>query len=459
MNIEVIVLAAGKGTRMYSDTPKVLHPLAGKPLLTHVLDTALKLGADQMHVVTGYQSEQIRTHYQDQTRFSTINWVLQAEQLGTGHAVQQVSPFLGDHQIVIVLYGDVPLVSHENLQRLASLASHNGIAVLTLETDDPHGLGRIIRDQHGNLIAIVEEKDASPEQRRIKEINTGIMAFQSVVLKKWLAQLTTNNAQGEYYLTDTVAMANADGVKVATLATNDKNEVQGVNNRLQLSDLERCYQINRARQLALGGVTVMDPNRLDIRGDLTVGRDVSIEINVIFEGHNRIGDRVSIGPNVTIINSSIGDDCSVLANSHLENVTLAASCTVGPFARLRPGTVLHKSAKIGNFVETKKAIIGTGSKVNHLSYIGDAMIGSDVNVGAGTITCNYDGVNKHQTTINDGAFIGSNTALVAPVVVGKNATIAAGSVINMDIAEGELGVARGKQRNVSSWKRPVKKQD
>ncbi|ALO47668.1 bifunctional UDP-N-acetylglucosamine diphosphorylase/glucosamine-1-phosphate N-acetyltransferase GlmU [Pseudohongiella spirulinae] len=457
MDIDVIVLAAGKGTRMYSDLPKVLHPLAGVPMLTHVLRAANQLEPRNIYVVTGYQAEQVGAHYQDTVEFGSLKWVKQSEQLGTGHAVMQAMPQIDDHGLVLVLYGDVPLIKPTTLQLLTRLASGQGIAVLTLDTPQPHGLGRIIRDEQGHVSAIVEEKDASTEQRHITEINSGIMAFQASALRNWLSRLTTQNAQGEYYLTDTVELANQDGFQVAALTTEDSSEVQGVNNRLQLAELERNVQLAQAREIAMRGTTVMDPARLDIRGTLALGRDVSIDINTVFDGHNEIGHGVSIGPNVYIKNCIIGEHTQIQANSHLEGVVIADNCQIGPFARLRPGTELRSESKIGNFVETKKSVIGTGSKVNHLSYIGDAELGDNVNVGAGTITCNYDGVNKFRTIIKDGVFVGSNTSLVAPVTVGKNATIGAGSVITTQVPDEQLAVARGRQKNISGWKRPIKK--
>jgi bifunctional UDP-N-acetylglucosamine pyrophosphorylase/glucosamine-1-phosphate N-acetyltransferase len=442
---------------MYSDQPKVLHTLAGKPMLSHVIAAASAIDADCIHLVTGFQSAQIRSYFEKNPADAALSWVEQTEQLGTGHAVMQAAPAIADDKTVLVLYGDVPLITAGSLQQLQAKAEQTGIAVLTLVTDDPTGLGRIIRDESGQICAIVEEKDASDEQKKITEINTGIMAFSARRLKQWLGSLTTANAQGEYYLTDTVAIARKDGCIVSSLQTHDKSEVQGVNNRLQLADLERSYQIRQARQLALQGVTVRDPARLDIRGTVKIGRDVCLDVNVILEGNNRIGDRVTIGPNVTLIDSHIGDDCVILANSHLQGSQLSRACTVGPFARLRAGTELGDHAKIGNFVETKKSVIGPGSKVNHLSYIGDASVDENVNIGAGTITCNYDGVNKHKTTIKAGVFVGSNTALVAPVTIGQDATIAAGSVITSDVADHDLAVARVKQKNITGWKRPVKK--
>lgn len=457
MSTDVIVLAAGRGTRMYSDQPKVLHALGGKPMLSHVLDAAAAINADAIHLVTGFQSARVRDYYQQHPVTTPLTWVEQTEQLGTGHAVMQAAPAIDDHKTVLVLYGDVPLISPASLQQLLGKAEATGIAVLTLVTPDPTGLGRIIRDDNDHIVAIVEEKDATPAQKQISEINTGIMAFNAGRLKTWLSLLTTANAQGEYYLTDTVAFARADGCTIGSLQTVDDYEVQGVNNRLQLADIERNYQLRQARQLALHGVTVRDPRRLDIRGSLSVGRDVSLDINVIIEGNTRLGDRVSIGPNVILIDCDIGDDCVILANSHLEGARLSVACSVGPFARLRPGTELGDNARIGNFVETKKSIIGAGSKVNHLSYIGDASVAENVNIGAGTITCNYDGVNKHKTTIEAGVFVGSNTSLVAPVTIGENATVGAGSVITANVSAGDLAVARGKQKTISGWKRPVKK--
>lgn len=399
----------------------------------------------------------IRQYYSSGSEFGSLNWVQQTEQLGTGHAVMQAMPAISDNSTVLVLYGDVPLVNIHTLNKLVETARITDIAVLTLVTDKPHGLGRIIRNDAGAVVAIVEEKDATDAQRQIREINTGIMAFNAGHLKSWLSAINTNNAQGEYYLTDTVAIAHASGKTVGSLQTDVEAEVQGVNNRLQLAELERSYQLTQARQLMLQGVTLRDPARFDLRGTASIGRDVIIDVNVILEGVVKIGDRVVIGPNVTVIDSEISDDSTILANSHIEGSKLSSGCTVGPFARLRPGTELQAAAKIGNFVETKKAVIGKGSKVNHLSYVGDSVLGDSVNIGAGTITCNYDGVNKHKTTIKDGVFVGSNTALVAPVTLGENATIAAGSVITTDVPDGDLSVARGKQRNISGWKRPVKK--
>ncbi|MDF1624426.1 bifunctional UDP-N-acetylglucosamine diphosphorylase/glucosamine-1-phosphate N-acetyltransferase GlmU [Pseudohongiella nitratireducens] len=459
MSLEVIILAAGKGTRMYSDLPKVLHPLAGQAMLTRVIEAAEATGADKIHVVTGFQSEMVRNHYQDSPYNDRIHWVEQTEQLGTGHAVSQALPAVDPDNQVLVLYGDVPLLEAETLTKLVAACGDSGIAVLTLDTANPAGLGRIVRNNKGDITEIVEEKDANIEQKAITEINTGIMAFSAAKLKAWLEKTNTNNAQGEYYLTDTVAMACADGLKVSSLTTEDEDSVQGVNNRLQLAELERRLQRKQAEQIASNGTTVLNLDRVEIRGHTTFGKDVVIDINVILEGDNHIGDRVRIGPNTVIKNSRIGSDTCIEAFSHLEDCEIQLACQIGPYARLRPGTVLCDKAKIGNFVETKKTVIGKGSKVNHLSYIGDAQVDEAANVGAGTITCNYDGVNKYKTHIKSNAFIGSNTALVAPVTVGMGATTGAGSVITSDIPDGQLAIGRGKQRNIPNWKRPTKKTD
>ena len=451
--LEVIILAAGKGTRMYSSTPKVLHRIGGHPLLGHVINCATQLGAHKIHVVIGFEGEAVQAHFGD----AEISWATQSEQLGTGHAVAQALPNIPDNRTVLVLYGDVPLIQPETLKALTQACSTDSIAVLTVLSTDPTGLGRIVRDEHNRAIAIVEEKDASPQQRLIQETNSGILAAPAELLRKWLAALSPKNAQGEYYLTDIIASAVAEDCEVATLVVEDELEVLGVNNKKQLAQLERHYQSRIAEQLMLAGVGLSDPLRIDVRGTLQCGRDVEIDINTIFEGHVTLGNNVHIGPNVFIKNSHVGDGTHIYANSHIEDSHIANNCAVGPFARLRTGTNLANGGKIGNFVETKKAQIGKGSKINHLSYIGDATVGDSVNIGAGTITCNYDGVNKHHTTIKDGVFVGSNTALVAPVVVGKNATIGAGSTITRDVADEELGVARGRQRNIENWVRPSKK--
>ncbi len=456
MELEVIVLAAGKGTRMYSDTPKVLHKIGGKSMLAHVIDAAAKLNAVKTHLVTGYQGALVRQSFSSD---STLNWVDQAEQLGTGHAVMQVLPHIHKSSTVLILYGDVPLLKTETVLQLLEKTRSAAVAVLTLMTDTPHGLGRIVRDESGAATAIIEEKDANAEQQKITEINSGIIAVSAAHLTRWLARLTTGNAQGEYYLTDIIGLAHNDGDAIETLVIDDAFQVQGVNNRLQLAELERHYQIERAKNIALQGVTLADPQRLDIRGEPQFGKDVEIDINVILEGVVKIGNRVKIGANVIIRNSVIGDGSTILPNSIVEDAQIKSGCSIGPFARIRPGTVLEDKAKIGNFVETKQALIGKGSKVSHLSYIGDATLGENVNVGAGTITCNYDGVNKYQTEIGDGVFVGSNTALVAPVKIDKEATIGAGSTITGNVPSRNLAVARSRQKNIEGWQRPLKKQD
>lgn len=451
--LEVIILAAGKGTRMFSDTPKVLHCLAGKPLLGHVVDCAQSLQAQQIHVVVGHESNRIKDAFAQ----APVNWAYQEEQLGTGHAVMQAMPHVSEESIALVLYGDVPLTKEHTLRELLSQVGDNALAVLTVISEDPTGLGRIVRDADGNPVAIVEEKDATAQQKLIQETNSGILAAPATKLAQWIGQLKTENAQKEYYLTDVIAMAVAEGTTVTTVVAADDNEVLGVNNRQQLSILERHYQWQQAQRLLLSGVTLADPKRIDIRGSLTCGRDVEIDINCIIEGEVTLGSRVKIESGVYIKNTTIDDDTIIHANSHLEDVRISTDCRVGPFARLRPGTLLHEKAKIGNFVETKKAEIGVGSKVNHLSYIGDAEIGNSVNIGAGTITCNYDGINKFKTTIADGVFVGSNSALVAPVILGKGSTIGAGSTITSNVDENALAIGRAKQREIVGWKRPTKK--
>ncbi len=453
MDFDVIILAAGQGTRMRSARPKVLHNLAGKPLLGHVIDTASALGARQIHTVIGHGADQVRECLGD----APCRWALQEQQRGTGHAVAQAMPGVAGDGVALILYGDVPLVRAETLRPLLDSAAAGALALLTVELDDPTGYGRILRDAGERILGIVEQKDASPEQLAVREVNTGILAAPVARLADWLPRLSANNAQGEYYLTDIVAMAVADGVAVSAHAPSAPWEVEGVNNRLQLAALERRYQRNCAEQLLHDGVALADPARLDVRGELRAGRDVYIDVNCVFEGRVVIGDDVQVGANCVIIDSEIGAGSVIKPFSHLEGARIAGRGEVGPYARLRPGTELAEGAKVGNFVETKKSRIGPGSKVNHLTYIGDADIGSHANVGAGTITCNYDGVNKHKTRIGDGAFIGSNTSLVAPVSIGAGATVGAGSTITGDVPDGQLAVARGKQRNIDGWRRPEKK--
>ncbi len=453
MDIHVITLAAGQGSRMKSALPKVLHPIAGRPMLERVLDaSSVVLNQVRPHVVIGHGAEQKR----ERMAHLDVNWIEQKDQLGTGHAVMQAAPSCEGADVILVLYGDVPLIQASTLQALITKSAGTQLALLTIELDNPAGYGRIIRDQHGAIQAIVEEKDATPEQKAITETNTGIMAIPGAYLQQWLGQLTNNNAQGEYYLTDIVTMAVNAGVPVVAAHPESEMEVQGVNDRKQQAQLERLLQQRNADQLMSDGVTLMDPARVDVRGNLVCGHDVVIDINCIFEGDVRLGDGVSIGPNCVIKNAVIEAGTAIKANSIIEDSRVAEQCDIGPYARLRPGTQLEKKAKIGNFVETKKAHIGVGSKVNHLSYIGDATVGEDVNIGAGTITCNYDGVNKFKTTIGDGAFIGSNSALVAPVNVGKGAVVGAGSTLTQNVPDEHLGVARGRQRNIAGWKKPVK---
>ena len=452
MSIEVVILAAGKGTRMRSSLPKVMHPVAGKPMLGHVVDAAKAINADSIHVVVGHGADKVTSAF----AHDNLSWVEQLEQKGTGHAVAQALPALSDDSRVLILYGDVPLIAPDTLSKLVACCSESSMALLTTDLNDPSGYGRIIRE-HDKVVAIVEQKDASHEQLAIQEVNTGIMAVHAKHLKQWLPKLSSDNAQGEYYLTDIIEMAVADGIAIDVAQPETAWEVQGVNNRLQLNELERFYQKQQAERVMAEGATLADAARLDIRGSLKVGQDCYIDVNCVFEGDCEIGDNVQVGPNCVFTNSRVANGSTIKANSVLEDAVVGESCDIGPFARLRPGTVLSRGAKIGNFVETKKAVLGEGSKVNHLSYIGDSEIGDNVNVGAGTITCNYDGVNKSKTVIGDGAFIGSNTSLVAPVTVGKNATVGAGSTITSNVPDEDLAVARGKQRNISGWKRPTKK--
>lgn len=450
--LDIIVLAAGKGTRMRSDLPKVLHPLGGKALVQHVVDTARQVGGENILLVVGHGAEKV-----EQTMAAPdVRFVLQAEQLGTGHAVQQALPHLRDDATVLILYGDVPLTRGDTLKKLVARVTPDTLALLTVKLDNPEGYGRIVRDFQGSVVAIVEHKDASREQREINEINTGILAVHVRHLKKWLPTLTNNNSQGEYYLTDIIAMAKADDLDIVVEHPEAVEEVEGINNRRQQATLERYYQCRQAKALMEQGVTLIDPARFDCRGSLSVGRDVVIDVNCVFEGEVVLGDGVVVEPNCVIKNSTVGAGSVIKAFSHLEEAVLGNQVEAGPYARLRPGTRLADRVKIGNFVETKKAVIAEGSKVNHLSYVGDAILGRDVNLGAGTITCNYDGVNKFKTEIGDNAFIGSNSALVAPVKIGNQATVGAGSVITRDVEGGELAVGRGKQRNIAGWERPKK---
>lgn len=452
MGVEVVILAAGQGTRMRSKLPKVLHKVAGKSMLGHVIDTVKSLSVEAVHVVIGHGADTVKA-----TIVDNVHWAIQDKQLGTGHAVAQAMHQVKRDSIVLIAYGDVPLVSKTTLERLIASANENTLALLTVNLDDPSGYGRIVRNQSNAITEIVEQKDAATEQLKLNEVNTGIMAVSANKLAEWLPTLSSENAQGEYYLTDIISMAVRDGMKVQSEQPDFEWEVQGANNRQQVSELERHFQIQQANRLMAQGATLADPNRIDVRGELHVGQDVFIDINCVFIGDVKLEDGVSIGPNCVIEDTTVGEDTVIKANSVTEQVTIAKHCDIGPFARLRPGTVLADKAKVGNFVETKKAIIGKGSKVNHLSYIGDCTIGVKANIGAGTITCNYDGVNKSQTIIGDGAFIGSNSSLVAPVSIGDKATVGAGSTVTNDVDDQALAVARGKQRQIKSWKRPLKK--
>ena len=457
MRADIVILAAGQGSRMKSSLPKVLHSIAGKPMLEHVIlsaqETQKVIGNGQIHVVIGHGADKVKAalgHYD-------LNWVEQTEQLGTGHAVQQAVPGCKGADIVLVLYGDVPLIHPSSLQSLLAVSHGERLGLLTINLPDPSGYGRIIRDGSGDIQAIVEQKDANPEQLTITEINTGIMAIPGSKLENWMMGLDNNNAQKEYYLTDIVSKSVDEGTPVVHVQPQNKVEVEGVNSRIQQAQLERAYQKEQAESLMVSGVTIMDPARLDIRGSIKTGRDVFLDVNVVLEGDVELADNVTIEAGCIIRNSKIGEGAVIKANSILEDANVSAKCEVGPFARLRPGANLAEKARVGNFVEIKKSTIGEGSKVNHLSYIGDAEIGGSVNVGAGTITCNYDGVNKHETVIGDDAFIGTNSALVAPVTIGAGATTAAGSTISKDIPDEQLGVARARQRNIEGWQRPVKK--
>jgi len=452
MLLEVIILAAGKGTRMRSDMPKVLHPLAGKPMLVHAIEQAQQLEPTHTHIIVGHGAEQVEA----QVKPLGAQCVPQEQQLGTGHAVAQAMPKVDNDATVLVLYGDVPLVPAALMQQLADESMQGGLAILTVSLDDSTGYGRIVRNDQGDIQAIVEHKDANPEQRQIKEINTGILAAKASLLNSWLPRIESNNAQGEIYLTDIVAMAVADGVNISHLQPEFPQQTQGVNDRVQLAELERWYQLQQANQLLRDGVQLADPNRFDLRGELTTGKDIFIDINAVIEGKVHLEDGVHIGPNCHIKNAHIGAGTKVLANSVIDQANVAERCNIGPFARLRPGTVLEEGAKIGNFVETKKTTLGKGSKANHFTYLGDTAVGENVNIGAGTITCNYDGVNKFQTIIKDGAFIGSNSSIVAPVTIGAGATVGAGSTITKDVADNNLAIARGKQRNLATWAKPVK---
>ncbi|TVZ41335.1 bifunctional UDP-N-acetylglucosamine pyrophosphorylase/glucosamine-1-phosphate N-acetyltransferase [Alteromonadaceae bacterium 2753L.S.0a.02] len=451
--LQIVILAAGKGTRMRSARPKVLHTLAGKPFVAHVIDRARDLAADSIQVIVGHGATEVQQTLAD----DSLQFVEQREQLGTGHAVLQALPQLSGSATVLILYGDVPLISSETLAQLVAKVGGNTMGLLTVTMEDPHGYGRIVRNAMGEVRAIVEQKDADYEQQQIREVNTGVMAVRGEFLQRWLPQIKNDNAQGEYYLPDIIAMAATDGIAIETVQPASCNEVLGVNNRAQQAQLERVYQLAIAEKLMAQGVTLPDPARFDCRGDLRTGEDCFIDINCVFEGDNQLGNNVLIGPNCNLKNAVVGDNTVIHANSVIENAVIEGDSNIGPFARLRPGSHLAQGARIGNFVETKNAKIGKGSKVNHLSYVGDAELGADVNIGAGTITCNYDGANKHKTSIGDNVFVGSNTALVAPVQLEDGTTVAAGSTITHGSKAKQLVIARNRQRNIDNWKRPQKK--
>jgi bifunctional UDP-N-acetylglucosamine pyrophosphorylase/glucosamine-1-phosphate N-acetyltransferase len=450
--VSVVILAAGAGKRMHSDLPKVLQPLAGRPLLAHVLESARQLAPAAVHVVYGHGGEAVRAAFAAEP----VVWALQAEQKGTGHALMQAMPAIPDDHLVLVLYGDVPLLRASTLATLVALAGNQALGLLSVQLADPTGYGRVLRDASGNVKGIVEEKDASAAQRRIREGNTGVMALPAARLRRWLAALGNDNAQGEYYLTDVVAMAVKAGVPVRPLAALDAAEVLGVNDRLQLAQLEALLRARRAQEALRAGATLADPARFDQRGELTLGRDVFIDANVLFEGRVVLGDRVRVGPNCLLRDMTVGADTQILANCVLEKSAIGVRCQVGPFARMRPGGTLADGVHIGNFVEVKNSHVGKGSKANHLTYLGDTDVGEGVNVGAGTITCNYDGANKSRTVIGDRAFIGSGNMLVAPVTIGADATTGAGSTITQDAPAGKLTIARGRQVTIDGWRRPVK---
>ena len=449
----IVILAAGAGTRMKSKKLKVLHQVAGLPMVDYVMNLAQSLNPSQITVVYGHQGAQLKAHL----AASNVNWAEQKEQLGTGHAVQQAVPYFKDDEDVLVLYGDVPLTKVSTLQRLIAAKPENGMALLTVHLANPTGYGRIMRDNSGKVVGIVEQKDANAEQLLVNEANTGILLANGGDLKRWLSNLSSDNAQGEYYLTDIIAACHQEGKLITTAHPDSEIEVEGANNRVQLAGLERAYQLRKAEELMIAGATLRDPSRVDIRGNVVVGQEVVIDINCIFEGNVEIADNVIIGANCILKNCRIGENAEIKPNSIIEDAIIGELASVGPFARIRPGSELKRDAHVGNFVEMKKSTLGEGAKAGHLSYLGDAEIGPKANIGAGTITCNYDGVNKSKTIIGKGAFIGSNASLVAPVTIGEMATTAAGSVIVKNVPDNELSVARGKQRNIPGWQRPIKK--
>ncbi len=451
--LSVVILAAGEGKRMKSRLPKVLQPLAGRPLLAHVIDTAHRLSPRRILVVHGHGGEQVRAAFPEER----VSWVLQERQLGTGHAAQQAVPQVPDDDTVLVLYGDVPLLGAEPLERLVRIGAAGELGLLTMVPEDPGGYGRIVRDAAGRVARSVEQKDATPEELAIRECNTGVLAAPARRLKGWLAQLRNDNAQGEYYLTDVIGLAVSQGVMVSSVSLADPIEALGVNDKVQLARLESVCRLRAVQALMTGGVTVIDPARIDVRGSVTHGQDVFVDVNVVFEGRVKLGSRVRIGPGCVIRDSEVGDDTELFAYCVLDGAVIGAAARIGPFSRVRPTTELGPGVHIGNFVEVKNSTLGPDSKANHLSYVGDAQVGARVNVGAGTIVANYDGANKHRTVIHDDAHTGSNSVLVAPITVGEGATIAAGSTVVHEVPAGKLTIARARQSTLQSWQRPVKK--
>jgi bifunctional UDP-N-acetylglucosamine pyrophosphorylase / glucosamine-1-phosphate N-acetyltransferase len=453
MSLSIIILAAGQGTRMYSDLPKVMHRLAGKTMLEHVYNSASLVNHRQVYVVYGYGGDQVKNAHLE----LDAEWIIQSEQLGTGHAVKQVLPHVPDSDLVMILYGDIPMITAETLHKLQRAANESGFSLLTSYIDNPTGYGRIIRDEIGDVVRIVEEKDAEGEERSICEINTGMMVVAAEPLKRWINSLENKNVQKEYYLTDIIKMAVDEGITINTINPDSAVEIRGINDRAQLAEIERYYQLIQAHQLMRRGVSIMDPSRFDLRGDVEIGQDIMIDINVLLEGRLKIGNNVTIGANCCIKGTIIGDNVEIKPNCVIENAIIGNGCRIGPFARVRPDTLLDENVHIGNFVEIKKSHVGKGTKINHLSYIGDSEIGKNVNIGAGTITCNYDGANKHRTIIEDNVFIGSDTQLIAPVTVGAGSTIAAGTTITRDVENDVLAIGRMEQKTVTKWKRPTKK--
>ena len=451
MSLSVVILAAGKGTRMRSSLPKVLHTIADKPMVGHVIDAARCLNAENIYVVYGFGGDVLQANIKG----DDLTFVEQAEQLGTGHAVDMASPRIKDEDDVLVLYGDVPLTRVDTLEQLIQAKPEGGMALLTVHLANPTGYGRIIRD-NGSVVGIVEQKDATPEQLAINEANTGILLANGGDLKRWLSNLSNDNAQGEYYLTDVIAAAHAEGKEIATAHPETEIEVEGANNRVQLAALERAFQLREAENLMIAGASLRDPSRIDIRGKILVGQEVQIDVNCVFEGEVVLANGVRIGPNCVLKDCTVGENTHIKPNTIVEGAVIGNDCTVGPFARIRPDSTMNNDSHVGNFVEMKKTTLGEGSKAGHLTYLGDTTVGKKANIGAGTITCNYDGANKFRTIIDDNAFIGSNSSLVAPVFIGEGATTGAGSTITKDVEANELAIGRGKQRNIGNWQKPTK---